>query len=89
MEELARPPTVEEVRCALSQVKCNRAAGKDGIPAELLIYGGEQALTFLHTICTEVWSSELIPKEWVDSIIVPLPKKETSNFVIIGGASHS
>ncbi|KAL5467621.1 hypothetical protein EMCRGX_G031880 [Ephydatia muelleri] len=75
MEELARPPTVEEVRCALSQVKCNRAAGKDGIPAELLIYGGEQALTFLHTICTEVWSSELIPKEWVDSIIVPLPKK--------------
>eukprot|EP00731_Ephydatia_muelleri_P010011 Em0005g597a len=54
MEELARPPTVEEVRCALSQVKCNRAAGKDGIPAELLIYGGEQALTFLHTICTEV-----------------------------------
>ncbi|KAL5473717.1 hypothetical protein EMCRGX_G028250 [Ephydatia muelleri] len=75
MEELARPPTVEEVRCALSQVKCNQAAGKDGIPAELLIYGGEQALTFLHTICTEVWSSELIPKEWVDSIIVPLPKK--------------
>eukprot|EP00731_Ephydatia_muelleri_P032194 Em0023g701a len=75
MEELARPPTVEEVRCALSQVKCNRAAGKDGIPAELLIYGGEQALTFLHTICTEVWSSELIPKEWVDSITVPLPKK--------------
>ncbi|KAL5479252.1 hypothetical protein EMCRGX_G022749 [Ephydatia muelleri] len=75
MEELARPPTVEEVRCALSQVKCNRAAGKDGIPAELLIYGGEQALTFLHTICTEVWSSEMIPKEWVDSIIVPLPKK--------------
>ena len=75
MEELARPPTVEEVRCALSQVKCNRAAGKDGIPAELLIYGGEQALIFLHTICTEVWSSELIPKEWVDSIIVPLPKQ--------------
>ena len=75
MEELARPPAVEEVRCALSQVKCNRAAGKDRIPAELLIYGGEQLLTFLHTICTEVWSSELIPKEWVDSIIVPLPKK--------------
>ena len=34
-----------------------------------------QALTYLHSICSEVWTSELIPKEWVDSVIVPIPKK--------------
>ena len=75
LEELARPPSIEEVRCALAHMKCNRAAGKDGIPVELLVCGGEQALTYLHSICSEVWTSELIPKEWVDSVIVPIPKK--------------
>ena len=52
LEELARPPSVEEVRCAY--MKCNRAAGKDGIPVELWVCGGEQALTYVHSICSEV-----------------------------------
>ena len=50
-------------------MKCNRAAGKDGIPAELLICGGEQALV-IHSVLRYGH-----PKEWVDSVIVPIPKK--------------
>ena len=56
-------------------MKCQRAAGRDGIPTELLIHGGERVATELLTLFSEIWSSEKIPKEWVDAVIVPIPKK--------------
>ena len=75
VEELDSPPTMEEVFQAITQMKCQRAAGRDGIPAELLIHGGDKVAAELLTLFSEIWSSEQIPKEWVDAVIVPIPKK--------------
>ena len=75
IESLAIPPTIAEVKEALSRMKCRCAAGKDGISAELLIFGGEDVIIALHSLFMEIWSSEQVPKQWVDSVIVPVPKK--------------
>ena len=75
IESLAIPPTIAEVKEALSRMKCRCAAGKDGISAELLVFGGEDVIIALHSLFLEIWSSEQVPKQWVDSVIVPVPKK--------------
>ena len=75
IESLAIPPTIAEVKEALSRMKCRCAAGRDGISAELLIFGGEDVIIALHSLFLEIWSSEQVPKQWVDSVIVPVPKK--------------
>ena len=75
IESLAIPRTIAEVKEALSRMKCRCAAGKDGISAELLIFGGEDVIIALHSLFLEIWSSEQVPKQWVDSVIVPVPKK--------------
>ena len=40
VEELIPPPSLDEVRKVVSPLKCCKAAGLDGLQAELLKYGG-------------------------------------------------
>ena len=54
-ETLAFPPTIAEVKEALSQMKCRSAAGKDGISAEVLIFDGEDVIIALHSL---FWRSD-------------------------------
>ena len=74
-ENLANAPTIDEVKRALKCMNLHKAAGKDRISAELLIYGGDGVINALHRVMCEVWTSETVPKDWVDSVIVPVPKK--------------
>ena len=70
--ELADPPTLDEVARALMHFKKMKALGRDGIMVELLQQGGPKALEALHTLIS---SRELVPQDWVEAVIVPLPKK--------------
>lgn len=66
---------VEEVREAIFMMKRGKAAGSDGITAEMLQNLGEGGVNMLTELCRKVWKEEKIPKDWEVGIIVPLYKK--------------
>ena len=68
------PPTLDEVRKALSQLKDGKAPGVCGVYAEMLKAGGEAALLSLHTLICSVWSTGVIPTDWKQGIVVPIWK---------------
>ena len=56
--------TCTEVRYALRKLKKGRAAGDDGIPAELLQCGGECVITQLTALINLIYTKEQIPLQW-------------------------
>ena len=67
------PPTIKEVEIATAKLKRWKAAGPDGLPAELL--RGPGAVGALHKIISQAWSSHTLPPEWRNARLVPIPKK--------------
>ncbi|VDP77353.1 unnamed protein product [Schistosoma curassoni] len=57
------PPTIEEIRMAIRQIKSSKAAGPDNIPAEAL--KAEVAVTarILHILFNKFWDEEQVPKD--------------------------
>ena len=49
------PPTLTEVREAVSKLKSGKAAGFCGIPAELLKFGGDSMTRGLHAVLAAIW----------------------------------
>ena len=47
----------------------------DNIPSELLKNGGEATTTVLSVICQKIWVTKEWPKEWMELLIIPSPKK--------------
>ena len=74
-EKQSECPTKEEVRKAVARLKSFKAAGPDGIVAEVLKAGGEPVVEWIWRILQKVWNQEQIIDEWRTSIIVPLFKK--------------
>ena len=68
------PPTLEEVRKGLGQLRDGKAPGVCGVYAEMLKAGGETALLWLHTLICSIWSSGDVPLDWKRGIIVPIWK---------------
>lgn len=69
------PPTLQDVNDALKRLKNNKSPGPDGIPAELLKHAGSEVAKVLHRIVLSVWSSEVLPIEWMEGALIPLHKK--------------
>ena len=65
----------EEVRRAVEKLKNSKAAGIDGIMAEVLKYGGEWMLESVWELCREVFEKEKIPEQWSKAVKVPIRKK--------------
>jgi hypothetical protein len=71
---------MEEVEHALHHLKRNKAAGEDGIPAELRQSGGESLLKELQKLIACIWRQQKMPPEWLTGIITVLHKKgDTTN----------
>ena len=68
------PPTLTEVRMAISKLKSGKAAGICDIPAELLKAGGEPMARGLHTVQTAIWQSGTIPPDLLRGVVIPLWK---------------
>jgi len=64
-----------EISKAVNKLKKKKAAGLDGIPAELLKCGGEALVKGMTQLFIIIWHTEDVPKEWRQGVIVPLPKK--------------
>ncbi|KAI5714830.1 hypothetical protein M8J77_006182 [Diaphorina citri] len=74
-EEEAEEPTLEEIRAAVKILKNGKAAGKDGIPTEVLKKGGEKLSEKIWLLMRTIWKEESIPSDWKESIICPILKK--------------
>ena len=68
------PPTLTEVREAISKLKRGKAAGFCGIPAELLKSGGDAMARGLHTVLAAIWQSGTIPPDLLKGVVIPLWK---------------
>ena len=74
-EELAAPPKLEEVEEAIKKMKNNKAAGPDGIPAEIFKAGGPKLTDQVHQLVEKIWQLEEIPSDLRDALIVTIFKK--------------
>ena len=72
---LASVPSATDVRKALSKLKNGKAAGSCGILPEMLKYGCSDFVGLLKDLLNEVWLERRVLQEWVDAILVPIPKK--------------
>ena len=69
------PPSLDEIQKAISQLKNGKAAGSSSIIPELVKAGGFVSAHALLVLLDSVWEEERVPQDWVDSLLVPLPKK--------------
>ncbi|XP_035263189.1 uncharacterized protein LOC118221872 isoform X1 [Anguilla anguilla] len=74
-EDMGEPPTMTEVQVVIRSLKNNKAAGPDGIPAEILKEGGPELLYHIHTLLLKVWEKEELPSELRDVLIVTIFNK--------------
>ena len=82
-----------EVKWALESITTNKARGGDAIPVELFQILKDDAVKVLHSICKQIWKTQLWPKDWKRSVFIPIPKKgnakERSNYRTIALISHA
>ena len=76
-QELTELPSMEDLLDAVDKLKNGKVEGKSGILPEMLKAAcgnnvfAEMFLQLLH----KVWEEKSVPKDWVDAILVPVPKK--------------
>ncbi|CAH1276013.1 Hypp9384 [Branchiostoma lanceolatum] len=74
--ELDNTPTQEEVKTAISKLKCHKAPGVDGIPAEVYKVGGDSLLERLTGLFATCWEKGVVPQDLRDAVIVSLYKNK-------------
>ena len=67
-----------------SLITTNKANGGDGILSELFQILKDDAMKMLHSMCQQIWKTQLWPQDWKRSVFIPTPKKgnvkEHSNY---------
>lgn len=74
--ELDEPPTLQEVLVAIRSQQNKKAVGVDGIPGELLKYGGERLHDIIWKLFTQMWCDEQVPSDFKISRICSLYKNK-------------
>ena len=69
------PPSIQEIKKAIKEMKNGKAPEADGICAELLKAEESLTPTILLKIFHEIWISENMPEDWKAGLIVRLAKK--------------
>ena len=69
------PPTANEVKSAIDNMKSGKASEADDVSADMLKVGGDVITETLKDIIKEIWEEKEIPVDWKTGIIVKLPKK--------------
>ena len=80
---LDNAPDQLEVNKAIAQMNNGKAPGMDGIPAEVLKYGGDRLKKLIFEVILHAWDNS-VPQDWKDAILESLFKKgdrsECGNF---------
>jgi len=76
-KDLDTPPTEEEVAEKIRKLKNFKAGGPDDITAEAIKWACEEKTTLseMHNLIGEIWRTGEVPKDWGESVMVPLLKK--------------
>ena len=71
----------------------DKANGDNEFPAELFKILKYNVVKVLHSVCQQIWKSQLWPQECKRSVFIPIPKKgnaeECSNYCTIALISHA
>ena len=71
----------------------NKANEDNEIPAELFKILKYDIVKVLHSVCQQIWKSQLWPQDWKRSVFIPIPMKdnakECSNYCTIVLISHA
>ena len=71
----------------------NKASGVDGIPVELFQILKNDAVTVMHSICQQIWTTQQWPQDQKRSVLIPIPNKgnakERSNYHTVALSSHA
>ena len=76
MGELDKTPTIEELDEAIRDMKCGKACGEDGIPAEILQCTNGLVREELYKLLVMIWESGVVPMEMRHAKIVTLYKNK-------------
>jgi hypothetical protein len=71
----SKPPTKTEIRNAIKEMKNGKAAGVDQISAEMLKADVNLFAELLFPIFCMIWDKEKLPDDWLQGILVKIPKK--------------
>ena len=75
IEELDKEITEEELSTALKKLKKGKAAGIDGIIAEILTLAERKIKGYLLKLFNKLYLTSQFPQKWAQAIVVPLFKK--------------
>jgi hypothetical protein len=64
-----------EVQMAIEKLRKHKSPGIDQIAPELIKVGGRKICFNIHKLTNSIWNEEELPKEWKESIILPIYKK--------------
>ncbi|KAI5633986.1 reverse transcriptase (RNA-dependent DNA polymerase) domain-containing protein [Phthorimaea operculella] len=91
-EPTAPPITKSEINYAIKCAKTRKAVGPDEIPSEVLKHIDYDNLEIVVQLFNEIYNTGCIPKDWLKSTFVTLPKisnaKKCSDFRTISLMSH-
>lgn len=70
------PPSVEELKTAIKQLKSGKSPGSDNMHPEMFKIKTSRSAEILAPIIREAWEKEEIPDKWKEDLIIKLPKKD-------------
>ena len=74
-KELETEPSEEELENAIQALRSGKSGGSNGIPPELIRHMGAVFDEYVLDLFREVWRAGKVPQDWVDAVIVVIPKK--------------
>ena len=82
-----------KIKWSLGSITTNKASRGDGIPVELFHILKDNAVKMLHSICQQIWKTQLWPQDWKRSVFTKIPKKgnakQCPNYCTIALISHT
>lgn len=69
------PLTYDEINRAIKSMKTGKSAGNDGLTAEFYRFSLPNILPILHGLFNRIFKDGIIPKQWCESLVVPIHKK--------------
>ena len=61
-----------EVKQDLGSITTNKDSGGDGIPVELFKILKDDGVKVLHSICQQIWKTQLWPQDWKRSVFIAI-----------------
>ena len=68
-------PTDQEIEEICKKMNNNKSTGENGIPAEIIKYGGNRLQQKINVLIKKVWRKKIMPEQWNKAIIYSIHKK--------------